>query len=44
MLEIKGQYNTAVVYTNNIEPDAVKQIETLCNQEFVRGSKIRIMP
>jgi len=44
MLEIKGRYNNAVVYTDNVEPEAARQIETLCNQEFVRGSKIRIMP
>lgn len=44
MIEIKGKYNTAIVFTDNIEEGAVKQIETLCNQEFVQGSKIRIMP
>lgn len=44
MLEIKGKHNTALVFTDNIEPGAVRQIETLCDQEFVRGSKIRIMP
>lgn len=44
MFEIKGKYNTALVYTENIESGAIKQIETLCNQAFVMGSKIRIMP
>ncbi|MGI6226598.1 MAG: RtcB family protein [Peptococcales bacterium] len=44
MLEIRGKYNLAIVYTENIDPGAIKQIETLCNQEFVSGSKIRIMP
>jgi len=44
MLEIKGRYNTAIVYTNNIDPGAVAQIKTLCDQEFVQGSRIRIMP
>jgi tRNA-splicing ligase RtcB len=44
MLEIRGKYNSAIVYTENIQPGAVEQIETLCNQEFVKGSKIRIMP
>lgn len=44
MVEITGKYNKAIVYTDNIEEAAVKQIETLCNQEFVKGSKIRIMP
>lgn len=44
MREIKGRYNTAIVYTNNIDPGAVAQIQALCDQEFVQGSKIRIMP
>lgn len=44
MIEIKGRYNSAIVYTKNIDPGAIKQIETLCNQEFAKGSIIRIMP
>lgn len=44
MLEIKGKYNSAIVYTKNVEQSAISQIETLCNQEFVKGSIIRIMP
>lgn len=44
MLEIKGKYNNAVVYTDNIDLNAITQIEALCGQEFVQGSKIRIMP
>lgn len=42
--EITGKYNTAKVFTNVIENEAVEQIKTLCNQEFITGSKIRIMP
>lgn len=44
MIELKGKYNTAKVYTDNVEQEAVAQIIELCNQEFVEGSKIRIMP
>lgn len=44
MIEINGKYNRAIVYTDNIEDGATKQIETLCNEEFTKGSKIRIMP
>lgn len=44
MLEIKGKYNNAVVYIDNIDSSAIAQIEALCGQEFVQGSKIRIMP
>jgi len=44
MIELKGKYNIAKVFTNNIEETAVNQIIELCDQEFVKGSKIRIMP
>lgn len=44
MLTIKGKHNIAKVYTEVLEEGAVSQIETLCNQEFVKDSKIRIMP
>lgn len=42
--EITGKYNTAKVFTNVIENEAVEQVKILCNQEFISGSKIRIMP
>ena len=44
MKEIKGKYNTAKVFTDNIEEEAVVQILELCNQEWVEGNTIRIMP
>ncbi|MFZ5989941.1 MAG: RtcB family protein [Bacillota bacterium] len=44
MFEIKGRYNTAKVFTDNVESEAVSQIMELCNQEFVKDSVIRIMP
>jgi tRNA-splicing ligase RtcB len=44
VLELKGKYNTAKVFTNNIEPEAAAQIVELLNQEFVKDSQIRIMP
>ena len=43
MIEIKGKYNNAIIYTDNIEETAISQIIELCNQEFVKDSKIRIM-
>lgn len=42
--EIAGKYNTAKVFTNVIENEAIEQIKILCNQEFISGSKIRVMP
>ncbi|MFT4146806.1 MAG: RtcB family protein [Mobilitalea sp.] len=41
---IEGKYNTAKVFTEVVEETALEQIRTLCNQEFVKASKIRIMP
>jgi len=44
MLELKGKYNKAKVFTNDIDIGAISQIINLCNQEFIKDSKIRIMP
>lgn len=44
MIEIKGKYNTAKVFTDNLDEKAVAQIQELCNEEFVKDSVIRIMP
>jgi tRNA-splicing ligase RtcB len=44
MIEVKGKYNTAKVFTDNLESEAMAQIMELCNQEFVKDSVIRIMP
>jgi len=44
MIITKGKYNTAKIFADVLEDGAAAQIETLCNQEFVRGSRIRIMP
>jgi RNA-splicing ligase RtcB len=44
MIELRGKYNTAKVFTDNAEQTAVAQIINLLNQEFVAGSQIRIMP
>lgn len=44
MIEITGKYNTALVYTDNLEPSAAGQIKAFCDMEYSCGSKIRIMP
>lgn len=44
MIEIQGKYNTAKVFTEVMDNTSQQQIKTLCDQEFVKGSKIRIMP
>lgn len=44
MIEVKGKYNSAKIFTDNIEETAMGQVIELCNQEFAKDSKIRIMP
>lgn len=44
MIEIKGQYTDAVIYTNNPQEAAILQIKELVNQSFMAGTKVRIMP
>lgn len=44
MLELYGKHNNAKVYTDSIDNPTTSQIITLCNQEFLKNSKIRIMP
>lgn len=44
MFEVKGKYNSAKIFTDVVEQEAIAQIILLCNQEFVQGSKIRLMP
>ena len=44
MNQIVGRYATAIVYTDIIEETAIEQIRQLCDQSFVEGCSIRIMP
>ncbi len=44
MIRVKGKYNSAIIYIDNVEDKVIDQIKTLLDQEFVTGSKIRIMP
>lgn len=44
MLELKGKYNTAKVYTDNVDRESISQVIELLNQEYIEDSNIRIMP
>ena len=44
MIEIKGTYNTAICFTDEIEDQAYEQIKHLCDSKEYENSKIRIMP
>ena len=44
MIEIKGQYNSAIIYQSEIDDATRDQVQTIVNQPFVEGETIRIMP
>ena len=44
MIQINGKYNTAVCFCETLEEKAAEQIRTVCDQEYFRENKIRIMP
>ena len=44
MKEITGAFSTAKIFSNTIEESAAEQIKQLCDQEFVKDARIRIMP
>lgn len=44
MIEIKGKYNTAKIFTDAVDNKVREQVQTLCDQDFTTGSQIRIMP
>lgn len=44
IIEINGKYGTAICFTKIIEESALEQIKEMCDYEFAKGSKIRIMP
>lgn len=44
MIEIKGKFNTAIIYNDNCEENAKAQVKALCDLEVYKDCKIRIMP
>lgn len=44
MIEVKGKFNTAKVFTDKLEESGRIQIETLCDQSYTSECKIRMMP
>lgn len=44
MIELKGKYNTAKIFTDVVDESSISQVMLLLNQEFVSNSKIRMMP
>ena len=44
MIEVKGKYNEAKIFTDVVDSASIAQVQELCNQEFTAGSRIRLMP
>ena len=44
MIEVKGIYNTAKLFTNTADEATIAQVTNLMNQPSVEGLKVRIMP
>ena len=40
---IKGDFNEAEVFTDNIDNETIAQIKQLLDQEFVKNSNIRVI-
>lgn len=44
MIELKGKYNEAKIFTDVVDEASISQVLLLLNQEFAAGSRIRMMP
>ena len=44
MIEVKGKYNEARIFTDVVDSTSIAQVQELRNQEFTAGSRIRLMP
>ncbi len=44
MIEVNGKCNTAKIFTEIVDDASIAQVVSLCDQEFTRGSRIRMMP
>jgi len=44
MIEIRGRYNTAICYCDEMDDTARQQIRDMCDQQVFADSRIRIMP
>lgn len=44
MIELKGKYGEAKVFTDVVDSESIAQVINLLNQPYVEGSKVRMMP
>ena len=44
MIEVKGKYNDAIIYSDRYDDTAYKQILDFCNLKSFSGAQICVMP
>lgn len=44
MIELKGKYAQAKVFTDVVDQDSISQVISLLNQPYMAGSRVRMMP
>lgn len=44
MIELKGKYASAKVFTDVVDNESISQVINLLNQPYMEGSKVRMMP
>lgn len=44
MIELKGKFAEAKVFTDVVDNESISQVTNLLNQPYVEGSKVRMMP
>ncbi len=44
MIELKGKYAEAKIFTDLVDPSALAQVTELLNQPFIEGQRVRMMP
>lgn len=44
MKTVTGKYGTAKIFTDLVEGEALKQVQTLMDCEFIKGQQVRMMP
>ena len=44
MIELKGKYNTAKIFTDVVDQESISQVMTILNLESLKDAQIRMMP
>ena len=44
MIELRGKYGEAKVFTDVVDQESISQVINLLNQPYVEGSRVRMMP